>query len=65
MPANPTCWVTCTDCGHREKVRRSALGRRTRLRCGRCGGRVEPSPAAHADLVEGMDARRDRPDEKQ
>lgn len=59
MPANPRCWVTCVDCGEREMVRRSALGRRTRLRCRACGGAVEPSDDARDDLAEGMDRRRE------
>lgn len=60
MPANPKCWVRCLDCGHREMIRRSWLERRSRVRCGRCGGPVEPSLDARRALVRGMDLARAR-----
>lgn len=61
MPANPKCWVKCLDCSHRELIRRSHLERRTRVRCSRCGGPVEPSEAARRDLTAGMDRAREMP----
>jgi len=58
MPANPKCWVRCLDCGHRALIRRSWLERRSRVRCPRCGGPVEPSNDARKALVTGMDRKR-------
>jgi hypothetical protein len=59
MANSPRCWVHCLDCGHRDMIRRSWLERRSRVRCSRCGGPVEPSPAARQDLIAGSDRRYD------
>jgi len=57
---NPTCWVSCLDCGYKKLIRRSQLERRSKVRCLRCGGPVEPSKAAYKDLIIGMDKAREQ-----
>lgn len=65
MPANPRCWVRCLDCSHRTMIPRSWLDRRTRPRCVRCGGPIEPSEDARRALVRGTDLARRRKEDSQ
>lgn len=51
MSVNPRCWVHCLDCGEREMMRRSFVYRTSRQRCRACGGPLEISEAALADLA--------------
>ena len=62
MANNPKCWVHCLDCGEREMMRRSAAFRRN-VRCRACGGPLEVSDAAYADLRT-SEYRRDVPIER-
>ena len=55
---NPKCVVACLRCGSKRLIRRSALDRRTSVRCLECGGPVEASKTARKNLVLGTDRRR-------
>jgi hypothetical protein len=65
MAANPRCWVHCVECHHRDMIPRAWLDRRSRPRCARCGGNVEPSEAARRALVRGADLARTRKEQYQ
>jgi len=57
MANNPNCWVTCADCNHHDRIRRSNIDRRGGVRCSKCGGPVDLSERAREDLVLGADTR--------
>lgn len=54
MAYNPKCWMRCVECGHRQMERRTAVGRRTIPHCVSCGGMLEISKDAGADLASGV-----------
>lgn len=60
MHANPKFGVPCLDCGHREMIRRSWLGRSSRVRCVQCAGPVNLSLSTRRALLHGMDLARTR-----
>ena len=64
MANNPLCVMTCVECEHRQRERRSVVERRCRPRCAMCGGPLYLSAAALKDLVGGLDRAREHPDQK-
>lgn len=51
-------WAQCVDCGSRRHVRHKEWIKATPPRCTKCGGRIEPSDAAHDEHVGQHDAKR-------
>lgn len=51
-------WTECPDCGHIQSEMMKAFSRRTRPRCVRCGGFVEPSSAGRDAMATGVARRR-------